>query len=326
MNTPAMLWTGRILTGLFALFMLGASIAPKLLGLPIAEETMAQLGWPPGYAFMIGIIELGCLVLYLIPRTSVFGAVLMMGLLGGAIATQIRAGSPLFSHVLFSVYLGSVHVGRAVAARSAAEGAVSGAAPREVEYTLAGFEMRRAAPQKARASAMMQHGNDMHAFIAQDVERDVGKPPQKGAPGIAVNRSVAKRLLGDTLKGTFNRIEEIVPEAGPLRFVPTVCIRDVRFCLLPNDQVRGHGLRVMRSRTSAQGAPVDGSASSASSRRSTFIALPVRQRQRRCVGVDRVPKVFDQLQALGDRKRAQLVRVEVPVHVVRIARFACAAI
>jgi hypothetical protein len=105
MNSPALLWTGRILTGLFALFMLGASIAPKLLHLPIAEETMAQLGWPPGYAFMIGIIELGCLVLYLIPRTSVLGAVLMMGLLGGAIATHIRAGSPLFSHVLFSVYL-----------------------------------------------------------------------------------------------------------------------------------------------------------------------------------------------------------------------------
>ena len=106
MNSPAVLWTGRILTGLFALFMLGASISPKLLRLPIAEETMAQLGWPPGYAVMIGIIELACLVLYLLPRTSLFGAMLMMGLLGGAIATQIRAGSPLFSHVLFSVYLG----------------------------------------------------------------------------------------------------------------------------------------------------------------------------------------------------------------------------
>jgi hypothetical protein len=106
MNTPAMTWTGRSLTALFALFMLGASIAPKLLLMPIAEETMAQLGWPAGYAFLIGIIELVCLVLYLIPRTSVLGAVLMMGLLGGAIATQIRAGSPLFSHILFSVYLG----------------------------------------------------------------------------------------------------------------------------------------------------------------------------------------------------------------------------
>jgi DoxX-like protein len=106
MSTPAMLWTGRILTGLFALFMLGASVAPKLLRMPIAEDTMAQLGWPPGYAFMIGVIELACVVLYLVPRTSVLGAVLTMGLLGGAMATQIRADSPLFSHILFSVYLG----------------------------------------------------------------------------------------------------------------------------------------------------------------------------------------------------------------------------
>lgn len=106
MNPPAMLWTGRILTGLFALFILAASVAPKLHQLPIAEETMAQLGWPPGYASMIGVIELACVALYLIPRTSVLGAVLMMGLLGGAMATQIRAGSPLFSHILFSLYLG----------------------------------------------------------------------------------------------------------------------------------------------------------------------------------------------------------------------------
>ncbi|MBW9052935.1 DoxX family protein [Rhizobium mesosinicum] len=106
MSEKAMIWTGRGLTGLFTLFMLGASIAPKLLGLPIAEETMTQLGWPNGYVLMIGLIELTCLLLYLIPQTSVFGAVLMMGLLGGAMATQIRAGSPLFSHVLFSIYLG----------------------------------------------------------------------------------------------------------------------------------------------------------------------------------------------------------------------------
>lgn len=106
MTSPATLWTGRVLTALFALFMLGASVTPKLLQLPIAEETMAQLGWPAGYAFLIGLIELACVVLYLIPRTSVLGAVLMMGLLGGAMATQIRVGNPLFSHVLFSVYLG----------------------------------------------------------------------------------------------------------------------------------------------------------------------------------------------------------------------------
>jgi hypothetical protein len=106
MDSRTSLWTGRILTGLFAVFILGASVAPKLLHMPIAEEIMAQLGWPAGFAFMIGLIELGCLILYLIPRTSVLGAVLMMGLLGGAMAAQIRAGSPLFSHILFSLYLG----------------------------------------------------------------------------------------------------------------------------------------------------------------------------------------------------------------------------
>ena len=100
-----MLWTGRILSGLFALFMLGGSAAPKLLRLPVAEETMAQLGWPPGYAVMIGVIEATCVVLYLIPRTSVFGAVVMMGVLGGAMATQIRAGSPLFSNILVPIYV-----------------------------------------------------------------------------------------------------------------------------------------------------------------------------------------------------------------------------
>lgn len=106
MQHPALTWVGRALTAIFVLFMLGASVAPKLLQLPVAEETMRALGWPAGYAFPIGLIELTCVVLYVIPRTSLLGAILMMGLLGGAMATQIRAESPLFSHVLFSVYLG----------------------------------------------------------------------------------------------------------------------------------------------------------------------------------------------------------------------------
>ena len=50
MKATPMVWTGYILTALFALFMLGASIAPKLLGMSVAEDTMLQLGWPPGYA------------------------------------------------------------------------------------------------------------------------------------------------------------------------------------------------------------------------------------------------------------------------------------
>lgn len=106
MKTSASVWLGRVMSGLFALFMLGASATPKLMGMPVAEETMAQLGWPPGYAFAIGVLELTLVLLYLFPRTSVLGAILFMGLLGGAMATQIRAESPLFSHVLFSLYLG----------------------------------------------------------------------------------------------------------------------------------------------------------------------------------------------------------------------------
>jgi hypothetical protein len=105
-TTPAMLWTGRVLTWLFALFILGASVTPKLMSMPAAHESMTQLGWPQSYLLMIGLIELGCVVLYLIPRTAVLGAVLMMGLLGGAMASQIRVGNPLFSHILFSIYLG----------------------------------------------------------------------------------------------------------------------------------------------------------------------------------------------------------------------------
>ena len=101
----APLWAGRVLTGLFALFMLGASIAPKLLGMPVAAQTIEALGWPGRYVLMIGLLELTFTVLYLVPRTSVLGAVLMTALLGGAMATHIRVGSPLLSHTLFSIYL-----------------------------------------------------------------------------------------------------------------------------------------------------------------------------------------------------------------------------
>jgi hypothetical protein len=101
-------WAGRVLTGLFAAFLLGASIAPKLLGADVAGDTLSALGWPPDRALPIGLIELGCLMLHLWPRTAVFGAVVTTGLLGGAMATQWRVDAALFSHVLFGLYLGLV--------------------------------------------------------------------------------------------------------------------------------------------------------------------------------------------------------------------------
>tara|TARA_R110002051_G_scaffold59154_1_gene108327 strand:- start:132 stop:560 length:429 start_codon:yes stop_codon:yes gene_type:complete len=104
----ASVWIGRVLSGLFVLFMLGASIAPKLLGMPVAAATLEQLGWRGDYAPAIGLLELTLVILYVIPRTRVLGAILFMGLLGGAMATQIRADMPLFSHVLFSLYLGLI--------------------------------------------------------------------------------------------------------------------------------------------------------------------------------------------------------------------------
>ena len=97
-----------MLSALFILFMLGASVYPKLAGLPIADETMAALGWTNSPIVLIGSLELICTLLYAIPFTSILGGVLMMGVLGGAIATQLRAGSPLFSHTLFGIYLGLI--------------------------------------------------------------------------------------------------------------------------------------------------------------------------------------------------------------------------
>lgn len=99
-------WTGWLLTALFVIFMLAASIAPKLLHIKVATDTLVSLGWPSDAAVMIGLLELACVLLYLWPRTSLLGAVLATGLLGGAIATQMRVGAPLFSHTLFGLYLG----------------------------------------------------------------------------------------------------------------------------------------------------------------------------------------------------------------------------
>ncbi|MCI5112147.1 MAG: DoxX family protein [Marivita sp.] len=98
--------TGWILSGLFALFMVGASAAPKLLGLDAATSSFDALGWPQRYVLMIGLLEIGLTLLYLYPATSLLGAVLMTGLLGGAIASQLRVEALLFSHTLFGLYLG----------------------------------------------------------------------------------------------------------------------------------------------------------------------------------------------------------------------------
>lgn len=97
---------GWVMTVLFALFMLAASVAPKFIGAQAATDAMTQIGWSSQYLLLIGAIELGCTLLFVIPRTALLGAVLFTGLLGGALASHLNAGSPLFSHTLFSIYLG----------------------------------------------------------------------------------------------------------------------------------------------------------------------------------------------------------------------------
>lgn len=101
------LWIGRVLTTLFTLFLL-MDAGMKLVPLAPVTETMIKMQLPASMARPIGIIELISLGLFLWPRTAVLGAVLFMGVFGGAIASHWRLGDPLFSHVLFGVYLGVI--------------------------------------------------------------------------------------------------------------------------------------------------------------------------------------------------------------------------
>ncbi|TKT70606.1 DoxX family protein [Afipia massiliensis] len=103
--SPTALWTGRILSGLVVLFLLFDG-AIKLIALDIVIETSRQLGIPTDLAVTLGVLTLAGTLLYAYPKTSVLGAILLTGYLGGAIYVHVRAGSPLFSHTLFGVYLG----------------------------------------------------------------------------------------------------------------------------------------------------------------------------------------------------------------------------
>ena len=98
------LWTGRILSALPVLFLLMDGIMKLLKPEPVVKATI-QLGYPESVIMALGIILLVCVILYVVPHTAVLGAILLTGYLGGAIATQARVGNPLFSHILFPVYL-----------------------------------------------------------------------------------------------------------------------------------------------------------------------------------------------------------------------------
>jgi hypothetical protein len=105
--TTKQIWTGRALSSLAVLFLLFDAIG-KLLRPQAVLDGTTQLGYSTSVILPLGIIQLVCLILYVIPRTSVLGALLWTGYLGGAIATHVRLGNPLFSHILFPIYIAAL--------------------------------------------------------------------------------------------------------------------------------------------------------------------------------------------------------------------------
>jgi hypothetical protein len=100
-------WIGRVLSGLAVLF-LAFDAGFKLIQSPMAIESTVELGYPASALLKIGIIQVVCLIVYLVPRTSVLGAILWTGYLGGAIATHLRLDNPLFTHQLFPIYIAAL--------------------------------------------------------------------------------------------------------------------------------------------------------------------------------------------------------------------------
>jgi hypothetical protein len=105
-SKPA-LWTGRVLGGLVIVFLLFDAVI-KLVPWPTVTEAMERIGYGSSetLARSLGVITVACTVLYAIPPTSILGAILLTGYLGDAMASHLRIGSPLFSHILFGFYLG----------------------------------------------------------------------------------------------------------------------------------------------------------------------------------------------------------------------------
>jgi len=101
------LWTGRVISTLIVLFLVFDSVLKFVKPAPVIDA-FVHLEIPIGLDYPIGITLLICTILYALPPTSIFGAILLTGYLGGAVMTHLRVGDPLFSHVLFPTYLGTL--------------------------------------------------------------------------------------------------------------------------------------------------------------------------------------------------------------------------
>ena len=98
-------WAGRVLSALPVAFLV-FDAAIKLVHPAFVTEASAKIGWPDAVITPLGCVLLACVALYVVPRTAVVGAVLLTGYLGGAVATHLRVGDPMFSHTLFPIYFG----------------------------------------------------------------------------------------------------------------------------------------------------------------------------------------------------------------------------
>src|SRR5690348_18417142 len=105
--SPGRLWTARLLSGLVILFLLFDGIT-KVFKESHVIEAFNRLGLPANLAPQIGILVLVCAIVYAIPRSAILGAVLITGLLGGAVATHVRAGSPAFEAFVFPAIMGAL--------------------------------------------------------------------------------------------------------------------------------------------------------------------------------------------------------------------------
>jgi hypothetical protein len=106
MNANTRIWTGRVLTGLLVAFLL-FDASCKLLRLPMVVEASEKLGFSESSIFGIGLVLFLTVVIHLIPRTAVLGAVLVTGYLGGAICTHVRSGDGPFS-IVFAAACGAL--------------------------------------------------------------------------------------------------------------------------------------------------------------------------------------------------------------------------
>ena len=107
LSSSAARWSGRVLTGIPVAFMLFDATV-KFTHIPAVAEASLKLGWPTHLNPLLGVVILGCLALYLSPRTAALGATLFTGYLGGAVAIHLRVGDPLATHTLFPVYVGAL--------------------------------------------------------------------------------------------------------------------------------------------------------------------------------------------------------------------------